>query len=406
MHTQKVCLVIAVSVISVIIPVSAQSNDSREIWFGTTLNADSVVSRAQELAKILANPSSVEWKAKGDLKRVYRFPDANAEEPYRLYVPDNWDGMSKLPLVMFLHGAGSNESTYLDADNKKMIHLAAKHRFLLVSPVGDQGAYGNFLRLTAPFGDSVNAAKLMSQVTSASERINQLSEQDVINVLELLLSEYPIDRNAMFLTGHSMGSGGTWIIGGKYHQYWRAIAPMSGPFVQKSGYPWEHVREKPVFITEGVKTPSLDASRALRDWMTMHKMTLKYKEVNADHGGMVPLVLPDVFDFFDSCRSAPVSVNDQRGLSNAMRSRGVYVHYQLPKTLRISFLRHFGVNNMNITIANLLGKTVWYGQGQIENGQVVLRNIYCRRVKSEYFCCITYFPSFRVPPSAFGTFPR
>jgi hypothetical protein len=29
----------------------------------------------------------------------------------------------------------------------------------------------------------------------------------------------------------------------------------------------------------------------------------EYEEVNADHGGMVPLVLPDVFAFFDRTRS-------------------------------------------------------------------------------------------------------
>jgi hypothetical protein len=29
---------------------------------------------------------------------------------------------------------------------------------------------------------------------------------------------------------------------------------------------------------------------------------IEYKEVNADHPGMVPLVLPDVFSFFDKCR--------------------------------------------------------------------------------------------------------
>jgi hypothetical protein len=28
----------------------------------------------------------------------------------------------------------------------------------------------------------------------------------------------------------------------------------------------------------------------------------EYKEVNADHPGMVKLVLPDVFDFFDRSR--------------------------------------------------------------------------------------------------------
>ena len=39
------------------------------------------------------------------------------------------------------------------------------------------------------------------------ERTLELSEKDVINVLEIVLNEYSVDRSSMFLTGHSMGSG-------------------------------------------------------------------------------------------------------------------------------------------------------------------------------------------------------
>ncbi|HEX2955278.1 MAG TPA: hypothetical protein VHO70_00510 [Chitinispirillaceae bacterium] len=365
---------VAVTLVAVILS-SAQATVSRPIWFGTTLNADSVVCRAQKLAKSLANQSSTKWQAKGDQKRTYRFPDANVDEPYRLCVPDNWDGTSKLPLVMFLHGAGNNESSYLEADNKQMITLAAQHKFLLVSPMGDQGAYGNFLRLTAPFGDSLSVVKLMSQVTTASERTNELSEQDVINVLELVLNEYPIDRNAMFLTGHSMGSGGTWLIGGKYHQYWRAIAPMSGPFVQKSGYPWEKVAEFSVFISEGTQAPSLSASRVLRDWMCTRNMKLKYKEVNADHGGMVPVVLPDLFNFFDSCRIATVSIQEKQVPSHSTGIAGICANYQLPATVRISFPGLCQSGDMKLYLSDLFGRTVWHGQVPFENGQAVLNNL-------------------------------
>jgi hypothetical protein len=65
---------------------------------------------AEELAASLANPNSSGWQAKGDQHRTYRFAEANADEPYRLYVPTNWDGMSSLPLAMFLHGAGSTSA--------------------------------------------------------------------------------------------------------------------------------------------------------------------------------------------------------------------------------------------------------------------------------------------------------
>ena len=132
----------------------------------------------------LANPNSSQWQAKGDQHRTYHFAEANTDEPYRLYVPTNWDGQSKLPLGVFLHGSGSNENTYVDQNSKQLLNLAQQHGYILVSPLGDQGAYGNFLRLTSPFGDEAGAAELMAQVTVASERTNELSEKDVINVLE------------------------------------------------------------------------------------------------------------------------------------------------------------------------------------------------------------------------------
>ena len=57
-----------------------------------------------------------------------------------------------------------------------------------------------------------------------------------------------------------------------------------------------------MFVTEGTETPSLEGSRTLRDWLKEGGYPYEYKEVEADHGGMVPLVLPDVFDFFDRQR--------------------------------------------------------------------------------------------------------
>jgi predicted esterase len=282
-----------------------QGPATRSISFGTLLDARAVMDSARTLAQSLSDPGSSQWRAKGDQHRSYRFAAANDDVPYRIYVPTNWDGTSNLPLAMFLHGSGSDENSYLDQNNKQMITLAQQHGYLLVSPLGHEGAYGNFLRLSAPFGDEAGAAELMAQVTAASERTNELSEQDVINVLELVLGEYPVDRNALFLFGHSMGSGGTWYLGGKYAEYWQALAPMSGPFVQKMVYPWDNIRELSVFVTEGTQTPSLDASRLLRDWLEDNAYPSEYKEVNADHGGMIPLVLPDVFDFFDRSRGAP-----------------------------------------------------------------------------------------------------
>lgn len=272
------------------------------ISFGTTLEPSAQIAASQQVARAVANPSAPTWRAKGDQHRTYHLAEANKDIPYRVCVPTNWDGSSKLPLVMFLHGANNDESSYLDQNNEQMVKLADQHGYVLVSPLGYNGAYGNFLRLPADFSKPDEAAKMLALRTAQTEQTQELSEKDVINVLELVLNEYPINEARMFLTGHSMGSGGTWYIGGKYASFWAALAPMSGPFVLEVGYPWENLRTKPVFVTEGLSAATVAGSHAVRDWMKAQDFLVTYKEVNADHPGMVPLVLPDVFTFFDQVK--------------------------------------------------------------------------------------------------------
>lgn len=275
------------------------------IAYGSGLDAEKQIIASQVLAKRLAAPGNPQWQAKGDQHRTYNFPDAGMDMPYRLYVPTSWDGHSKLPLIAMLHGAGSDENRYLDGHDKQLLHLAEEHGYVLVSPLGYNrfGAYGTPLKLPAVFGQPQAAAAQRAAVTPQEQRSLQLSEKDVINVLEIVLNEYPIEHEAVFLMGHSMGSGGTWYLGAKYSQLWRAIAPMSGPFVDESNYPWYRIKQMPIMMSEGtLALPSVKGSYAMRDWMIAHNFNLEYLQVNADHGGMVPLVLPAVFDFFDRCR--------------------------------------------------------------------------------------------------------
>jgi predicted peptidase len=275
---------------------------AQPILFGSALDADQQITESQKLAKDLLAAPDPQQRAKGDQHRTYNFPAANKPMPFRLYVPTKWDGQSRLPLIVLLHGAGSDENRYMDSNNKQVERLAEQHGYVVVSPLGysPMGAYGTPLRLPAVFGQSETAAKQRAGVTPDAEHTLELSEKDVINVLEIVLNEYPINRSAVFLAGHSMGSGGTWYLGAKYSKYWRAIAPMSGPFVDQANYPWERLKSIPILMSEGtLATPSLQGSHVMRDWMFQQNLTFEYYEVKADHGGMVPLVLPAVFDFFD-----------------------------------------------------------------------------------------------------------
>jgi predicted peptidase len=297
-----VCIILLFSLITM----QLWARTSSTIEYGCAIDAQEQIQESRALAKSMADPSDPQWRAKGDLHRKYHFPEAKAEMPYRLYVPTSWDGNSRLPLIVFLHGAMSDENGYLDANDSQLIRLAEQHGYILLSPLGytPMGAYGTPLRLPAVFGNPEIAAQQRASVNPERERTLELSEKDVINVLEIVLNEYPVDRSSIFLTGHSMGSGGTWYLGAKYALYWAAIAPMSGPFVDETNYPWDNIRKMPVFMTEGTgATPSLVGSRAMLAWMKERGFKIEYMEVDAGHGGMIPLVMPDVFNFFDRYRT-------------------------------------------------------------------------------------------------------
>ena len=241
-------------------------------------------------------------RASGDQHRQYVFAPTGQQLPYRLFVPPSWDGKTSLPIILMLHGGGANENTYMDMSGGLLPKLAAQHGYIVVSPLGftPLGAFGNPLRLPAVYGESAAAASQRAAVTPVRQRELSLSELDVITVLDLVTEEYGADRSRTFLMGHSMGSGGTWHLAARYPERWRAVAPMSGPFIDATTYPFDLIRRLPIFMTEGTGAkPSLEGSRALAKFMRGGNFVFDYLEVNGDHGGMVPMVLPRIFEFFN-----------------------------------------------------------------------------------------------------------
>ncbi len=239
----------------------------------------------------------------GDQRAEYVFPPTGETLPYRFYVPTTWDRESALPILLFLHGAGADENAYLDMSDGLLRRLAEMHGYIVVSPLGYTrlGAYGNPLRLPAVFGESAAAAAQRAAVTPERRRELAFSELDVITVLEIVTEAYGADRGRTFLAGHSMGSGGTWHLAARYPERWRAVAPMSGPFIDAETYPFDLIRDLPILMTEGTgATPSLAGSRALAEFMENGDFDFEYLEVDGDHGSMVPMVLPAIFEFFDA----------------------------------------------------------------------------------------------------------
>jgi poly(3-hydroxybutyrate) depolymerase len=265
-------------------------------------------------------------RATGDQRRQYVFAPTGQQMPYRVYVPKTWDGKASLPIILMLHGAGANESTYLDQANGLLMKLAEQHGYIVVSPLGftPLGAYGNPLRLPAVFGQSAAAASQRAAVTPARQRELNLSELEVMTALEIVTEEYGADRSRTYLAGHSMGSGGAWHLAARYPERWRAVAPMSGPFLDEVTYPFDRIRRLPILMTEGTgATPSLDGSRALARYMRERGFAFEYLEVDGNHGSMVPMVWPRIFEFFNRQGQVPTrSVDaDAKAVKRPRRSR-------------------------------------------------------------------------------------
>jgi predicted peptidase len=252
-------------------------------------------------APVPAAPSGT--RATGDQQREHVFAPTGQRIPFRLYVPTTWNGKDALPILLFLHGAGSSERTYLDMNDGQLMKLAERHGYIVVSPLGftAMGAYGSPLRLPAVFGEDAAAVQQRAAVTPERRRELALSELEVITALEVVTEEYGADRSRTFLAGHSMGSGGAWHLAARWPDRWAGVAPISGPFID-SAYPFETVRNLPIYMTEGTAAePSLAGSRALDRFLKAGNFSkYRYREVDGNHGSMIPMVLPSIFDFFDS----------------------------------------------------------------------------------------------------------
>jgi len=235
----------------------------------------------------------------GDFKRHYLLAPANEILPYRMYVPAAYNGSRAFPLIVALHGLGGTEDAFFESYNRALPPLAESHGYIVAAPLGYRvdGSYG--WGLGNPPADP------------ATKRTQELSEQDVMEVLQHVRQQYRIDESRIYLMGHSMGAIGTWKIAPKYPDVWAAIAPISG-----SGAPaaLERIRGVPEIIVHGDADPTVNVAGS-------RTMVAKLKELGVEHryievpGGLhSDVVAPNVaaiVEFFDAHRKAPRSTSQQ-----------------------------------------------------------------------------------------------
>lgn len=139
------------------------------------------------------------------------FSDADdTEQPYGLYLPKNYDPQKKYPLVIMLHGAGSN------------------HRLALRRVFGKSNANGETdVEATRYFPEWKDVDYIVaSPYARGTAGYQGIPEKDVYDVLADVKKRFSVDEDRTYLTGLSMGGGGTLWIAMTRPDIWAAIAPV------------------------------------------------------------------------------------------------------------------------------------------------------------------------------------
>jgi predicted peptidase len=229
------------------------------------------------------------------LSRTYFFKEANKDQSYALYIPKTYAAKKKAPLVVLLHGLRSNPQQIIRYQG--LTAEAEKRGYVLVAPYGynERGWYGS--RGKGKEGFAFGQA-------NDPKNLGELSEKDVMNVLEIVQSELAIDLDRTFLLGHSMGGGGTLHLAATYPDKWAGIACLA-PSFQGGFSKLDALKHLPVSVVTG-DSDRLVPVRGVRRWvdeMKSRKVDVSYKEIKGGRHFLTiarnPKMIAEVFDLFD-----------------------------------------------------------------------------------------------------------
>ncbi len=222
-------------------------------------------------------------------KRTYDFKEAGKDMEYALFVPTTYDKDKKSPLIVALHGLGSNPQQIMKY--RGLTDLAEKHGYIVVAPMGynSSGWYG------------IKGPAKLKKDKDAPANLSELSEKDVMNVLDITRKEFAIDDARIYLMGHSMGGGGTMHIALKNPDLFAALGPIA-PALFAKPEALEKIKHVPIILVQGDKDNLVKVER-VRPWAEMMKkleMKHEYIEVaGGDHVTIAFTKMPDIFEFFN-----------------------------------------------------------------------------------------------------------
>src|SRR5262245_39408734 len=164
-------------------PVERAANVNRGRLEARTFDVDKDFAAADAVAAALMSRKDPFAGKTGDFKRHYLLDAATAIMPYRMYVPNAYTGAKAFALSVALHGLGGTEDSFFDNYDKVLPPLAEQHGYIVAAPIG--------YRVDGFYGWGVGTAP----ADAATRRTRDLSEQDVMQVLQRVRQQYKIDDN-------------------------------------------------------------------------------------------------------------------------------------------------------------------------------------------------------------------
>jgi poly(3-hydroxybutyrate) depolymerase len=296
------------------------------------------------------NPADPKYQSKGDQDRTYAFPGTTENIAYHIYVPMKWDKNTKLPLVILTHGANQPATApFMRPMANPTLGSTAEARGFIVAAV--TGYHANATGIPTP--EAHHWGVPYGMITVASQRGAAgggaaaggagggggrgagggggggrgagggggggrggaaaapptaedfaRSEQDILNVADIMAKEYNVDTNRIYLMGNSSGGSAVWNLAAKFPERWTAISPSAAP-LEDSMFPYEKMKNVPVLVVHGDADTTMvfDGSKAMVDHAKAKGVDATWLPVP---GGMhtdawaLQDILNKTFDFYDA----------------------------------------------------------------------------------------------------------
>jgi hypothetical protein len=307
-----------------------------------TMNFKKIIFLLCLLTPALMNSSAQYFQSGPQVETFYSEID-DSEQPYGLYLPPDFNPEKEYPLVVMLHGAMSNH------------RLALKRVFGKTNLPGENDAEASRY---FPEWEDVEYI-VVSPFARGTMGYVGIPEDDVLQIIDKCRKDFNIDRNRIYLTGLSMGGGGTLFLGLAYVDFFAAIVPVCPAPPDEYFDLTENAVNLPVSIHQGGADPVVrpEGTRQIVDELRNMGTMIEYHEYpGVQHDSWANAYANgDVFKWFDGIERNPFPRRVRYATKWYKRPGAYWVQIDklIPGTLARIDAQFTGDNSISVKTDNL-----------------------------------------------------